>query len=242
MRFLLVHGAFHGAWCWDKVIPELEALGHCTLAIDLPGHGQRVGEKATFRSYQEAIVEVIEDGDIVVGHADVGGWSIAAAADKVPEKVGRLVWIAAASPVEGKYIMEANPYALTPNVGLAKFVHRVESDVNGACLEFEEEGLRALMFSDLTEEDKKWACERVCLEPLEPVTTPVSLSAFWEAPIPKSYIMATDDPINTLEFTNLALRRLGLSSCIGILAGHDPFISQPMETAHALESCALGKP
>ena len=37
--FLLIHGSCHGAWCWDDLIPELEALGHTARAIDLPSHG-----------------------------------------------------------------------------------------------------------------------------------------------------------------------------------------------------------
>jgi pimeloyl-ACP methyl ester carboxylesterase len=38
--FLLVHGAWHGAWCWSKLVPELEALGHKTIVFDLPSHGE----------------------------------------------------------------------------------------------------------------------------------------------------------------------------------------------------------
>ena len=41
MRFVLVHGGFHGAWCWAKMIPEREKLGHTALAIDLPGGAAR---------------------------------------------------------------------------------------------------------------------------------------------------------------------------------------------------------
>ena len=38
-QFLLVHGAFHGAWCWQKLVAELEKRGHRAKAIDLPGQG-----------------------------------------------------------------------------------------------------------------------------------------------------------------------------------------------------------
>ena len=37
MRFVLIHGGYHGAWCWDRLTPELEKLGHQALSIDLPG-------------------------------------------------------------------------------------------------------------------------------------------------------------------------------------------------------------
>ena len=39
-QFLLVHGAFHGAWCWQKLVAELEKRGHRAKAIDLPGQGE----------------------------------------------------------------------------------------------------------------------------------------------------------------------------------------------------------
>jgi len=44
MRFVLVHGGFHGAWCWERTIEELGRIGHDATAVDLPGHGERQGE------------------------------------------------------------------------------------------------------------------------------------------------------------------------------------------------------
>ena len=38
--YVLVHGAWHGSWCWEKVVPLLEQAGHQVEALDLPGHGQ----------------------------------------------------------------------------------------------------------------------------------------------------------------------------------------------------------
>src|SRR6516225_9667572 len=101
MRFILVHGGYHGAWCWSKVTPELEALGHEVVAIDLPGAGERVDEKATISSWRQAVTNVIEEGDILVGHS-MGGYVISMAADEVPEKIGRLIYLAAAAPIEGQ--------------------------------------------------------------------------------------------------------------------------------------------
>ena len=55
--FLLVHGAWHGAWCWEKVVVALEAAGHRAIAIDLPGHGDdpTPPENVTLASYSQAI-------------------------------------------------------------------------------------------------------------------------------------------------------------------------------------------
>jgi pimeloyl-ACP methyl ester carboxylesterase len=43
VTFGLVHGAFHGSWCWQRLTPELERLGHRVLAVDLPSEDPRVG-------------------------------------------------------------------------------------------------------------------------------------------------------------------------------------------------------
>ena len=69
MRFVLIHGGFHGAWCWSRTVPELERLGHRAIAIDLPGHGARRDERSTLADRRDAILHVLEPGDVLVGHS-----------------------------------------------------------------------------------------------------------------------------------------------------------------------------
>ena len=59
MRFVLIHGGYHGAWCWDRLTPELEELGHQALAIDLPGCNERVEEPASLKSWRGALRDVV---------------------------------------------------------------------------------------------------------------------------------------------------------------------------------------
>lgn len=65
--FGLVHGAWHGAWCWDRLTSELEARGHRAVAVELPASDPRAG----LTSYAEVIAESLGDaGDVVlVGHS-----------------------------------------------------------------------------------------------------------------------------------------------------------------------------
>src|SRR5580693_3436819 len=106
MRFLLIHGGFHGAWCWRDVIPQIERLGHEAVAIDLPGHGKRREERSMLADRRDAIVSAMQPGDVLVGHSD-GGFDITLAADAAPEKVGHLVYLAAGVPIEGRSLLEA---------------------------------------------------------------------------------------------------------------------------------------
>ena len=106
MRFVFVHGGFHAAWCWDQTITELDSLGHSGVAVDLPGHGARLDEESTLANRRQAIVDVLQPGDVLVGHSG-GGFDATLAADAAPEKVGHIVYLAAALPREGRTYPEA---------------------------------------------------------------------------------------------------------------------------------------
>ena len=85
-EFLLVHGACHGAWCWDEVAERLRARGHRVAAVDLPGHGRRAAEmrRASVASYAAAVADALAaegmSHAVVVGHS-MGGLVIPKAAD-----------------------------------------------------------------------------------------------------------------------------------------------------------------
>ncbi|HSV52919.1 MAG TPA: alpha/beta fold hydrolase [Burkholderiaceae bacterium] len=139
---LLVHGAWHGAWCWGKVAPMLAAAGHPVVAIDLPGHGlnalfpvaydvqPRPGAFATERSplaaitladYANAVAAAVESllaagfpAPMVVGHS-MGGGAIQAAAELLgPAKIARLVYVAAFMPKDGTSMLSYTRGAEAP--------------------------------------------------------------------------------------------------------------------------------
>ena len=89
--FVLVHGAFHGAWCWYKVVAALEARGHRAIAPDLPGHGldRTPMEKCNLGLYVSTVVAAIEtekEPVVLVGHS-LGGLTVTQVAERVPERV-----------------------------------------------------------------------------------------------------------------------------------------------------------
>ena len=97
MRFVLVHGGFHGAWCWSRTVPELADLGHEAIALDMPGHGERLDVESTAASRLDTLVTVLQPGDVLVGHSG-GGFDITIAADAAPDLVQHVVYLAAALP------------------------------------------------------------------------------------------------------------------------------------------------
>src|SRR5271168_4067614 len=101
MRFLLVHGACHGGWCWELTIPELARLGHEAVSIDMPGHGERRSETSTLSGNRDAVVAAMSPGDVLVGHS-MGCGIASLAADVRPDLVGHIVFLSGPLPVEGK--------------------------------------------------------------------------------------------------------------------------------------------
>ncbi len=245
VRFILVHGGFHGAWCWDKMVPQLEGLGHEVLAIDLPGSGERMEEEANHASWRAAFREVVEDGDVLVGHSQ-GGFAISLAADELPEKVGRLVYLSAAVPIEGEAMGAATSgstecWPATIGLPMEDFMSLVDVPGQGPCVSITNpEAANKLFYHDCVPGDQAWAFSHLTPLPLGPTLEPFVLSRFWAARIPRNYILCTDDHSHTVASDNEFMRRLGLSTCVSILSSHSPFISRPAETARVLDACASG--
>lgn len=129
LPFVLVHGAWHGAWTYEQVIPQLAAEGHAAVARDLPAHGlyakfpdsflQRPLDPGRFATepskvadttlddYVASIEQTIDaltamghDRVVLVGHS-MGGVPITAVAERMPEKIAHLVYLTAFMPASG---------------------------------------------------------------------------------------------------------------------------------------------
>lgn len=245
VRFVLVHGGFHGAWCWQKLIPHIESMGHQVLAVDLPGSGERTGERASHASWRAAFREVVEDGDVLVGHSQ-GGFAISLAADELPEKIGRLVYLSAAVPIEGEPMGAATSgstelWPETVGLPVEEFMFVVDVPEQGPCVSITNPAAASKVFyHDCDPVDQDWAFSHLTPLPLAPTLEPFVLPRFWTTPIPRDYILCTDDCSHTVASDNEFMRRLGLSTCMSIVSSDSPFISRPVETAKVLTACASG--
>lgn len=100
--FVLVPGAWHGAWCFEQVVPLLECAGHTVHALTLTG--LRPGDdpaSVNLDTHTDDVVRALEPGVTLVGHS-YGGMVISAAADRVPDMVSRLVYLDAHVPLDGE--------------------------------------------------------------------------------------------------------------------------------------------
>jgi pimeloyl-ACP methyl ester carboxylesterase len=240
MRFVLVHGGFHAAWCWETTIVELRALGHEAVAVDLPGHGARLDEESTLANRRDAIVSVLEPADVLVGHSG-GGFDATLAADAAPEKVSHIVYLAAALPREGRTYPEAMAMRDADDVKDGEFdadVGEMLSYLNfgddGAMRFADFDGAWRYFYHDCDEATARWAFDRLGPERFGDTTvTPVSVPAFWAADLPRSFIRCLQDQSLPRWLADTVSRRLGVEQ-LAIDASHSPFLSRPRELAELL--------
>ncbi len=243
MRFVLIHGGFHGAWCWDRTVPELRRLGHQAIAIDLPGHGRRRDERSTLADRRDAIASVLQPGDVLVGHSG-GGYDITLAADAIPESVGHVVYLAAGLPLEGHSVLEATGGAateaedgdaqvtqlMTDETGMLQFV-RPDASGRMECVDFD--AVRQFFYHDCDEATARWAFERLTPAPVEFLTETVSVPSFWAADLPRSYVRCRQDRAKPHAMSEEVASRLGVVP-LTIDSSHSPFLSRPRELAELL--------
>lgn len=116
--FVLIHGAFHGGWCWEAVAALLTAEGHRVYAPTLAGCGERSSEPhgvITLRTHIDGIVHLIETANlhdvVLVGHS-LGGMAVTAVADRVRDRIAALVYLDAFVPVSGQAARDLIPDAM----------------------------------------------------------------------------------------------------------------------------------
>jgi pimeloyl-ACP methyl ester carboxylesterase len=231
--FLLVHGGEGGAWCWTKLIPELRARGHEALAIDLPGHGADLTppEHVTFDAYVSAILaalERLEEAPVLLGHS-LAGMMISAVAERAPEKLKRLVYLAAHLPRDGDSMLsleERNPQpCVTRHLRLVR---------NGAAVTVAPDKVRELFYADCADADAAEAVARHRPEPTAPLRSALRLTEERFGRVPRVYVTTEHDRAIPLVVQRQMVAASPPTPTRHLRSGHSPFLSMPRRLAGVL--------
>jgi pimeloyl-ACP methyl ester carboxylesterase len=224
---LLVHGSWHGPWCWDRLLPELAALGISAQTVALPSCDEdqsRWGGLAADAAAVVAAAAALAGPVAVLGHS-YGGVVVSAAL--MPANVQRLIFLGAFMPDDGRSLASYLPPGPLP-----PFV-RVEGAVSLAVAE----AVPAHLYNTSTPEDAAAATARLVAQDAAVIVTPVG-TASWHR-LPSDYIRLTQDrtipPPLQAAFAAQADRSHDLDS------DHSPFICRPGPLA-ALTARILATP
>jgi pimeloyl-ACP methyl ester carboxylesterase len=226
--FALVHGAWHGAWCWERLAPELEARGHRTVAVDLPCEDP----SATFATYADVVVAALtgEDDVVLVGHS-LGGQTVPLAAARRP--VRRLVYLSALVPIPGRSFSEQ--LSLEPDTLLPGSDEGVsEPDAQGRTHWEDERAARRVFFADCDEQVAHAAFVRMRRQARRPYAEPCPIDAY--PPAPRTYVICREDAIVNPERSRKVARERLDAELVELPGSHSPFLSRPDELAGLLSA------
>jgi pimeloyl-ACP methyl ester carboxylesterase len=233
--YILVHGGWHGAWCWYKVVPLLEAQGHKVFAIDLPSHGKdkTPAENINLNDYVNKIVDIVNQQSapvILVGHS-MAGIAISQAAEILgTKKIEKLVYLDAFLPKNGESVAilaeKLNP---TPSQNRPKPFFIPSENQKTASINFEV-AMQAL-YHDCTKVDQDLAKANLSIQSIAVLVTPVQVSEEIYGKIPKIYILCTK--AKDLDKSKIA-NNMPCEKIYRMKTGHSPFFSQPKQLAQIL--------
>lgn len=230
---LLVHGAAHGAWCWHRVIPALERMGHRARAIDLPGNGNDPTPAAdvTLDLYADAILRATNGPTILVGHS-MGGFPITAAAQAAPDRFTALIYLCAYLPRPGRTLAEMRKAG--PSQPLAG-AFRI--DATRTTFTFDPEQSPTLFYHDCPPEDVALASRCLCPQPIRPQETPIPDTSRAES-LPRFYIRCTDDRAIPPEYQETMASTLAQENIRTLPTSHSPFFTAPGALAALIDEIA----
>jgi pimeloyl-ACP methyl ester carboxylesterase len=239
--FLLIHGAMGGAWCWERVIPGLQAAGHSAVAIDLPGQGADTTLLAeiTLPRYAEAVCDALDridgaGGPVLLTGYSMGGMVVTQAASQRPETLAGLIYVAAFLPEPGQSLLDIThlPEAAGDSVQ-ANVVIEGDPPVSTMPPEAAPEAL----YHCCTEDQIAWALPHRGRQPVipftQPFTPPDGDTAAFDA-LPRAYVTTLQDRAIRPAAQRLMYTRAGCDPVIEIDTDHSPWLSRTDELVAAL--------
>lgn len=229
--FALVHGGFHDARCWERLVP---LLSRPALAVDLPGRGKRPAKLAdvTLEACVRSVVEDIRDSGfervILVGHS-MGGATVPVVAARIPERIAHLVLLSTLlAPERGSLVDGFLPE--TREAALRRLGSGDEVEI-----ELSEAHHRELLCNDMNEADVAWCMARVGRDSRRLFTDRASRAGLPDS-LPRTYIRLRRDQSVSWAQQAHAISLLPGLAVREIDAPHQAMVTHPRELAAILNA------
>jgi pimeloyl-ACP methyl ester carboxylesterase len=234
-HFVLVHGAWHGAWCWYRMMALLEAAGQRVTALDLPGGGIDTTPPAstTLQSLADRVIaflDTLTEPVILVGHS-AGGPVISTVAEARPQAIAKLVYLTAYLLTDGMPQILAAAEDTETLVTAHIVLHP------DGTLELDPAGRREALYGDCRAADVALAQSLLKPVGIGPLAEPVRVGAAFES-VRRFYVACSRDRGISPAEQRRMYERLPCERVFELKSDHSPFLSHPTALARVLAKIA----
>ncbi len=242
-HFILVHGAWHGAWCWRRVSEALVRAGHHAHAVTLTGLGERahlLSSTITLETHISDVINAIEAeemSDVVLAVHSYAGMLGTAVADRLPGRLKHLVYVDAVVPRPGE--SWSSTHASTTREA------RLAAAQASALFSFPAPDPAIFGLADA---DGEWVKRRQTPHPGHTYSAPLAFDVQRVAAVPRTFVNCTQPPLATIDairtrvvdpkFWDGAWLAGGGARVVELKTGHDPMVSAPQALTQLLLDCA----
>lgn len=231
--YVLVHGAWSSQAAWDNVVPLLKKEGATVVTLDLPAHGADTTPvaQATLQAYTDKVVAAIDAQKqpvILVGHS-MGGTVISQAAEARPEKIEKLVYLAAYLLRNGESLYQISQTDHDSQLG----PNLVPSE-DGSTLSIKPDALKSVFCAECTDAQAAPLATQAGAEPTQPVGTPIAVTDARYGKVPRVYISTKNDRVVSPALQQQMYTATPVEKVLTIDSGHAPYLSHPEDLSSML--------
>jgi pimeloyl-ACP methyl ester carboxylesterase len=238
-RFVLVHGAFGGAWTWEPIVDKLEALGHTVETFDLPGGGsdETPVEQITLPACAQRVCSVLArrpEPAVLVGYS-MGGIVATQAAANCPERVASLIFVASFMPSNGQSLLDLSRL---PEGEGDMIQANIVVEGEPAIASLSDEATAAAVYNCCTAEQIEAVLPRRRPQAVAVFATPIQADDEVLARIPRSYVLTEQDRCIMPALQRRMIAEHPCRSVVELDTDHAPHLSRTDELVAALDSMA----
>ena len=231
--YVLVHGAWHGGWCWYRIVARLQRASHRVMAPDLLSLGidGTPPGSVTLRAWTDQITALAESSSepiVLVGHSR-GGIVLSEVAERIPDRVRVLVYVTAFLLENGRSLVDSvaeQPESLVPPAMI------VAQDRKSATVR--DTAIREAFYGRCDDDDVALARTLLKPEPLAPLATPVHTTAERFGRVPRAYVECTADRAISIAAQRRMQSDLPCRERVTLESDHSPFFCCPDDLAAVL--------
>ena len=231
--YVLVHGAWHGGWCWHRIVARLQQASHRVMAPDLLSLGidGTPPGLVTLRAWTDqiaALVETSKEPVVLVGHSR-GGIVLSEVAERIPERIRVLVYVTAFLLEDGRSLADSvadQPESLVPPAMIVADDHQTATLRDAA--------IREAFYGRCSDDDVALARSLLKPEPLAPLATPVRTTAARFGRVPRVYVECNTDRAIPHRAQRQMQSALPCRERVTLESDHSPFFCCPDELTAVL--------